>query len=176
MRFHFLIIGVFTVICFSSAACIGEEDKPIGMDAGPTKAFEKWLRIMENNDYESMWNQLSISAKERFRYAWDDEKESLSKSSKAFKDSFMKTYGFQSWDELQNEKAEEFFVRAMGNYPKTELPRKYEILKKAKIHDINYVDGGTACILTFLDEDGSPLPMKMKMLREGSNWKVVRLP
>ncbi len=176
MRLSILAVSLFIPILFTG--CIGDsnDDGAKGMDVGPTKAFRKWVSTIENNDYGTMWAQLPITAKERFRYAWDDEKEQLAKSPQAVKTKFMKVYGFSSWKELQEEEAAAFFKRSMGRYPTGKLPTKYQLLKKAKVHKITYADEGTSCIVTFLDEDGSPLPMRMKMLREGEEWKVVRLP
>ena len=173
-----LSLALFIGVSLLFAGCFGgdDDDGAKGMDVGPTRAFKKWVSTVENNDYATMWAQLPITAKERFRYAWEDEKEQLEKSSKQMKDKFLKVYGFSSWDELKKEDAASFFVRSMGRYPKGKLPTKYQLLKKAKVHKITYADEGTSCIVTFLDEDGSPLPMRMKMLREGDEWKVVRLP
>lgn len=169
---------VLLIAALFALAFVGcrEEQSHAGMDAGPAAAFRRWIAAVEVDDYRAMWNQLPITAKERFRYAWDDEREELKKATAEGRKRFMEAYGFSSWKEIENEEAEAFFVRSMGRYPKGKLPTKYQLLKKATIHKITYGDEGTSCIVTFLDEDGSPLPMRMKMLREGNDWKVVRLP
>jgi len=170
-------LAVCVVVAFVAAGCFGPaDDQARGMDAGPARAFKKWVATVEANDYRSMWEQLPITAKERFRYAWDDEKEQLEKSPLEARTRFMEVYGFASWTDVKGEEADAFFIRSMGRYPAGKLPTKYELLKRARIHKIVYGDEGTSCMVTFLDADGSPLPLRMKMLREGDDWKVVRLP
>ncbi len=172
-QFLFLFV---TGLMFFAVGCFGPEGAR-GIDAGPTKTFVKWVETIEQNDYTSMWKMLPITAKERFRYAWDDEKEQLKKSTVEMKSRFMKVYGFQNWSEIENEEAADFFVRSMGSFPKEkEIPMKYKLLKKAKIHKIIYGDEGSSCIVSFISPEGQILPMQMKMLREGNDWKVVRLP
>jgi hypothetical protein len=143
---------------------------------GPRKAFDQWLAAVTTDDYRALWNLLPASAQQRYAMSWDKEREALEQAGPEDRERFVQVYGFQSFDQLQSESAEDFFVRSMGRYPNEGVPRKYEILQKASFHEVTYGDGGLSCLVTFLDEHGSPLPMKMKMVKEGTDWKVVRLP
>lgn len=157
------------------AGC-GSSPSTSGLDAGPTAAFRAWVAVVENRDYTAMWNLLPETSRERFGFSWDAEKEGLETASPEVQERFLSVYGFESMDQVRAEDARGFFIRSMGRYPKEDLPPKYELLKKAKVQGVAYADDGSSADLTFVDEDGSPLPMRMKMIREGDTWKVVRLP
>lgn len=170
-----MVVLVMVAGLAALAGC-GSSPDTSGVDAGPTAAFRAWVAVVEERDYTAMWNLLPETSRERFAFSWDAEKEGLEAAPAEVQERFLSVYGFDSMDQVRAEDARGFFIRSMGRYPKEDLPTKYELLKKAKVQGVTYGDDGLTADLTFVDEDGSPLPMRMKMIREGDTWKVVRLP
>jgi hypothetical protein len=166
------------IVAAGLAAVMGCGSSPdtSGLDAGPKAAFRAWVAVVEGRDYAAMWKLLPETSRDRFAFSWDAEREGLETAPDEVQGRFLSVYGFQSMDQVRAEDARGFFIRSMGRYPKEDLPTKYELLKKAKVQHVAYGDDGATPDLTFDDEDGSPLPMRMKMIREGDTWKVVRLP
>jgi hypothetical protein len=147
-----------------------------GMESGPKKAFENWLTIVENRDFEGMWGKLSLTGKERFNSSWEDEKENLAKASAEFKAGFMKRYRFANWDEIKNEDSKAFFIRSMAVNDDGKIPQKYKLLRQSVINKFDFQNNGNSCILTFKGTDGNLLPLKMKLQKEGEEWRVIRMP
>jgi hypothetical protein len=174
MRNHLSCLLFFSALVFFSG-CIDDHDSS-GMEAAPREAFESWLQIIETGDFAGMWDKLSLTGKERFSYAWEDEKENLTKSSAEFKEGFIKRYGFSSFDEVLNEDAGSFFVRSMKVNDDGKFPQKYSVLKESTIDNFEFLNNGNACILTFKDSKGNFLPLKMKLQKEGEDWTVIRMP
>jgi len=173
IRRLFLFVSLSTVILFSG--CFGDYESS-GMESAPRASFEEWLNIVERGDFVAMWHKLSLTGKERFRYAWEDEKENLAKSSDEFKAAFMKRYGFSTWAEVKNEDAGAFFARSMKVNDDGKLPEKYKLLRKSTISNFEFQSNGNACILTFKGPDGILLPLKMKLQKEGDDWRIIRMP
>lgn len=172
---HQLSFLLFLSAMILFSGCTGGADSS-GMEAAPRAAFENWLEIIESSDFAGMWDKLSLTGKERFRYAWEDEKENLTKASSEFKAGFIKRYGFSSFDEVLDEDAASFFVRSMKVNDDGKLPKKYKVLKESTISNFEFLNNGNACILTFKDAAGSLLPLKMKLQKEGEDWNVIRMP
>ena len=166
---------LFCVLLGSISGCL-VDGTLADSNSGPREAFHQWIEIIETRDFAGMWKKLPMTAKERFSYSWDEEKDQLARSSEEFKQGFIKRYGYSGWAEIKNEDARGFFIRSMSVNDDGKFPKKYSILKESTIENFEYLNNGNACIITFKGPQGNVLPLKMKFQKEGEDWQVIRMP